>query len=281
MLVALISALASAVGLIVDKISLSRNRISLNTYIPVVFIFLFLFTAVFVPFRGYVNWDVVMLPNMLFLLFLMVIIAVAWNVLFYQSIQRESVHEHELISMTGPVVTILLAALFFPEEFNLKIFIIALIASLALVFARAEKKHFTFDKTSYNLILAVVLMSVESIIVRELLYQYSPETLYAVRTFFMAAFFTAYYRPKFKQISTKHWLLMAASGAVGALLMITRFYAFESLGIIHTTIIAVLAPIIVFLASWEILHERIRARVIIASMVILVCVVLATLALPK
>jgi drug/metabolite transporter (DMT)-like permease len=97
----------------------------------------------------------------------------------------------------------------------------------------------------------------------------------------MALFFTAYYRPRFRQISAPHWGIIILSGAIGALLMVTRFYAFESLGIIHTTIIAVLAPIIVFLASWEILHERIKTRVLFASIVILIAVTLASLSVPK
>jgi len=277
MIVALVSAVASAINLVVDKVALSKQRISLGVFISLVFVFLFLFTVVLVPFLGYVNWDVVFLPNMLFLLLLMIVIAIAWNVLFYQSVQREAVHEHELIVMTAPLVTILLAAVFFPEEFDLRIFFLGILASVTLLVARFERHHLTMNKTSYNLFLAVILMSVESIIIRELLYSYSPVALYAVRTFFIAWFFLLYYRPRYHQVPGGHWGIIVLSGLIGAITMLTRFYAFEALGIIHTTIIAVLAPIIVFLASWEILHERIKARIIFASVVILVCVTAATL----
>ena len=165
MLVALISAVTAAGGLIVDKITLSRRNVPLAVFIPVVFVFLFAFTAVFTPLYGYIDWNTAMLPNNLFLALLMIVIAIAWNVLAYQSLQRESVHQHEVILMTGPIVTILLAALFFREEFNLTIFILALVASLAMLIARTERRHLKFDKIAYNLFLAVILMSIESIIV--------------------------------------------------------------------------------------------------------------------
>ncbi|MEK7202436.1 MAG: DMT family transporter [Patescibacteria group bacterium] len=273
---ALISAVSAAGGLIIDKIILSRRSVPLRIFIPVVFTFLFAFTIIFTPLFGFIDWQTALLPNNLFLTLLMIVIAVAWNVLAYQSLQRESVHQHEVILMTGPIVTILLAALFFQEEFNLVIFILGLVASLAMLIARTEKHHFKFDKITYNLFLAVILMSIESIIIRELLYSYSPISLYAIRTFFLAGFFWLYYHPKLPEVGRSPVWLLGLSGAVGALSMITRFYAFGSLGVIFTTLISTLAPIIVFIGSWEILHERIRPRVIVASIIILICVAVAT-----
>ncbi|OGD61214.1 hypothetical protein A3A71_01290 [Candidatus Berkelbacteria bacterium RIFCSPLOWO2_01_FULL_50_28] len=277
MLTALISAVASAFGLVVDKVGLSRRHIPLGIYVPVLFVLLFAFTVILLPFGGYVNWDVVFYPNILFYVLLMVVIAIAWNVLFYQSIQKDSVHEHELIVMTAPLLTILLAAMFFPEDFDLRVFILALVASVALVLGKIERKHFVLSKQTYNLFLGVILMSLESIIIRELLHYYSPIALYTVRTFFVAMFFWAYYRPHTQRVSTGSWWFIGLSAALGVTTMLTRFYAFESLGIIYTTLISVMAPVIVFIASWEILHERIKARIIISSAVILVCVALATM----
>lgn len=276
MISALISAVSAAGGLIVDKIILSRRNVPLRIFIPIVFTFLFVFTLIFTPLYGYINWSTALLPNNLFLALLMIVIAIAWNVLTYQSLQRESVHQHEVILMTGPIVTILLAALFFQEEFNLTIFILGLVASLAMLIARTEKHHFKFDKIAYNLFLAVILMSIETVIIRELLYSYSPISLYAVRTFVLAVFFCLYYHPKTSEVGKSPLWLLGLSGAVGATSMITRFYAFGSLGVIFTTLISTLAPIVVFIGSWEILHERIRPRVIVASLVILVCVAVAT-----
>lgn len=276
MFAALISSLASATNLVIDKIALSRERISLRVFLPTIFLFLFAFTAVLVPAFGRVDLDLALLPNTLFLFFLMVVMAIASNVLFYQGIQREKVHQHELLMMILPLVTVVLAAVFYPEERDTRIFILALVASVALLFAKGQKEHFFVDRTSYNTFLAVVLMATESIIIRELLYTFTPVALYAFRTLALAIFFMFYYRPAFSQVSRSHWRLMAWGGAIGVIQMVSLFYAYQNLGIIYTTLIAILAPIIVFLASWEILHERIRPRVILAALLILVCVTIAT-----
>lgn len=276
MVSALISALSAAAGLIIDKITLSRERLPLRVFLPLGFVFLFGLTLLLVPALGRIDFQIALLPNSLFLLFVMIIMAIAWNVLFYQSVQKERIYEHEMITMTAPLVTVILAAVFFPEERDMRVFLLALVASIALFFARSEKAHFLLDRQGYNLFLGVVLMSAENIIFRELLYSYTPVALYAIRTFILAVFFMAYYSPRYKQVSQKHWWFIAASAVFGAASMLTRLYAFSTIGVIHATLIAILAPLVVFFASWEILHERIRARVIIASLVILGAVSWAT-----
>lgn len=275
-LAALFSTIASAGGLVVDKILVGRRKMSLAVFLPLSFLFLFIFTAILTPLFGQVDWQVAGLTNSMFLVFLMVVIAVAWNALFYQSIQKEKIHNHELIMMLGPLMTVVLAAVFFPENFDQRVFYLALIASFALIFAKGQKEHFFVDKTSYNTFLGVILMSTESIIIRELLYSYSPVALYAIRTFFIALFFFIYYRPKLDNLNSSALGLVMFSSLFGLISMLGRFYAFQEVGIIYTTLIAILGPILVFLASWEILHEKIKPRVIFSALIILACVVIAT-----
>lgn len=275
---ALISALSGASGTILDKVILSRERVKLNVFLPLLFLLLFGFNLILVPFLGKIEWQIVLLPNTLFLVFLMVVIAVAHNVLFYQSIQREKVYQHELVMMMGPFITIILGAAFFPEELQGKgiILLLSLVASVALIWSKGSKEHFLKDATSYNALLGVVLMSTESIIIRDLLYSMTPVALYGIRTFVIALFFFAYYRPRYGRVSVRHWWLIAASALLGLGLMIARFYAYADLGVVFTTLVSILAPVIVFFASWEILHEKIRPRMVVASVVILACVTWAT-----
>jgi len=273
---ALLSAVAAASGIIVDKITLSRRNVPLNVFLPALFIVLFVLTSILVPNYGYVDWQTATLSNNLFLLLLMVVIAISSNVLIYQNLKEEAAHKHEVIMMLAPIVTITLAAIFFQEEFNLNIFILGLIASLSLLFARAEKRHFKFNKNSYNMLLAVVLISLEVMIIRELLHTFSPVSLFAFRTAFVALFYYLYYQPKGNQLITLPWQLILTSGILGVTQMVGIYYAFDNLGIIYTTLIMTLAPIIVFIGSWEILHEKIRPRVLVSALVIVTCVVTAT-----
>lgn len=274
MVAAILSAVSNAFELVVDKTILTKERVTLRVFLPILFILLFLFTLVLVPWLGHVDWQVVFLTNTMFLTFLMVVLAIAWNVLLYQSIQREKVHQHEMVMMLTPLVTIVLAAIFYPEELNTKVLILALLASVTLFFAKGQKEHFFIDRNSYNTLLGVILMSAETMIVRELLFSYTPVALYAIRTAFLALFFAFYYRPRYGGVSKKHWSLISVSAFVGVVQMIAKYYAFSEFGIVLTTLITILSPIIVFFFSWEVLHERIKPRMVIASLIILACVVL-------
>lgn len=276
MLAAILSAIANASGLVLDKVLLGRQRVSLAIFLVGGFATVFLLTLVLVPHFGQINWQIAGLSNELFLLFLMVIIAIAWNVLYAQAVQHETAHHTELIMMFAPLVTIILAAVFFPETFDKRIFVLAIVAAVALIFSKSTKEHFITGKTSYNTFLAVILMSTEAIIIRELLFSYTPVALYAVRTFFIGLFFWLYYRPKADQLKKAPWLTLIGSSVLGLVAMLGKYYAFAQVGIIYTTLIMILGPVIVFLGSWEILHEKLRPRMIIASIVVLICVALAT-----
>ncbi len=276
MLAAVLSAVAGATGLVLDKILLGRKRLPLGVFLVGGFAAIFLLTLTLVPSLGRINWQVAGLTNELFLLFLMVIIGVAWNVLYAQAVQHEKVHHTELIMMFAPLVTVVLAAIFYPENMDNRVFILAVVASVALIFSKGTKEHFFTGKTSYNTFLAVVLMSTEAIIIRELLFSYTPVALYAVRTFFIAVFFWLYYRPKSNQLQQAPWGFIIASAVLGLVSMLGKYYAYSQLGIVFTTLITILGPVIVFLASWEVLHEKVRPRMIVASVVVLICVALAT-----
>ena len=276
MLSALISALANAGSLITDKFILSRERVTIKVFLPISFILLFAFTLLLTPWLGHVDWALAQMSNAMFLLFIMILLAIGWNVLYYQTLQQDKAHHHEMLSMFTPLFTIILAAIFFKDEVSPQIFVLAIISSGALIYAKSNREHFLPSQTTYNALLGMIMLSAESIVIRELLYYYTPVALYAIRTFFLALFFLAYYHPRLGQVKVKHWGVIAISSVIGAAMMITRFYAFSELGLIYTTMITILAPMIVFLFSWSLLHERIKARMIVALAVVLVCVALAT-----
>lgn len=277
MIFALVSAISNAGQLVIDKLILSRERVALRVFLPLTFIFLFLFTSLLVPLYGRVDWDVALLPSTMFMFVLMIMIALASNVLYYQGLQHDNVHHHEMLMMTLPLITIMLAGLYYPSEMDGRIFWLSLVAALALFSTKINKEHFKPSRHSVNTMLAVVLIAIETIIIRELLYFYTPVALYAVRTGILAIFLIFYYRPRLIKVSRKHTNLVAVSALIGAIMMLGRFYAFSELGIVYTTLITVLAPVIVFLFSWEILKEHIKFRVVLAAIVVLVCVTLATI----
>ena len=270
-----IAAVSQAAGIIVDKIILTRRRMEIHVFIPVLFLFLFLLTAILMPFWGTISLEFFR-PYYLIIFVLMIAAALIWNVFYYKGAQAEKVQEFELIIMFQPLLTILLAAFLIEKNTNIHLLIASIIASLALIFSHVKKMHFQLSRESWGLVLAVVFISIEIILQRIMLNVLSPVSLYFVRTGIIFVFFIILYRPRIRQVANTNALLILATSTLGVLQMTTKFYGFQELGVIYTSLILILSPILVYIISTIVLHERLRVRTIISALVILGCIVYAT-----
>lgn len=256
MLSAFLASLSLAGNDVVLKYLLGKLRLPLKYYLPYVFLFLTLISAVAL------RIDSEILPGAFGLGFLalfavMIAVAALWNVLVAESLQTESLSEYELILLMTPLVTIILAAIFLPAERNIHVFMAGIVASLALVATRIRKHHLVFSKSAKRTMMAVILMSIESIVLAKLLEAYAPPVLYFARVFVIGIVFFYIYRPDtnvFKHRDATTGLVLAA--ILGSLLMILKYYAFRSIGVTETTIILLLGPILTYLASYFYFHER-------------------------
>lgn len=283
MIAPFLSALAYSAQMIIDKVALSKRRIMVRHYIPYLFLYLFFFSALASPFFGYVNWSLLLSPQFLFLFIVMVLLAITWNIFYYESLKKEQLYEFESIIMIGPIITIALSWIFFPETWELRVGLAGIVAAVALIWSHWEKHHFTFDHYSLNLIVAVVLIAMEEIIATELLRDqvFSPVSLYALRTFILFAFFFAYYRPKVEKIDNKALNIIGLSGLMGALFMIFKYYGYQKIGIPYTALVAIASPISVYVASATIFHERQKWKVIVSMAIIAGAIVYATSIISK
>jgi len=272
----LIAALTQAGGIIIDKITLTRSRVELRVFIPIVFICLFFLTAVMFPWLGWISADF-LTPKYQLLFWAMIVVAIAWNFFYYKGAQAEKVHDFELIIMGQPLVTILLASIFLTNEQNWHIVIAAIVASVALIVSRIQKEHIVLTPAMWGLVAAVILMSIELILIDYLLKVLSPVSLYAFRTGIIALFFLSFYRPHLKQVSPHHYALMIASSALGVIQMVSKFYGFTEFGVIYTSLILILAPVLVYIIATIWLHEKLKIKQILAGLVILSCILYATI----
>jgi drug/metabolite transporter (DMT)-like permease len=278
MLAGIISTITQAFGVTLDKVILSYRKIPVKDFIPIVFFFLSLFTIPALFFKGGINWQELLTLKYIIFYFLMIIIAILWNVLYYHGVRSERVQEFELILMLNPLIVILLATFFFPMERNLQIIIAGIIASFALIFAHLKREHLVFSKAALWLIICVILMSVETILHRVLLNFISPASLYFSRTLILLIFFTLFYRPNVFGLNKTSIGLIALNGFLGAIQFVARFYGYRDAGVIITTLILTSAPILVYLAAYFYFKETIKKRMIFAGLIILACIIWATLA---
>jgi len=270
-----IAALTQVGGILIDKITLTRRQVETRVYIPILFLFLVLSTGILFPFLGKVSIEAFSLRYIL-LFILMIAIAIIWNIFYYKGVQAEKVHEYELIIMFQPILTIILAALIFQGERNIHIFIAAAIASIALIVSHIKKQHFELSPGAWKLVWAVIFMSIELIILKLLLNFYSPVALYFFRTGILFIFFYLFYRPSINKIGNTNLYFILSSAILGTAQMITKFYGFDKYGVVYTSLILIVSPIIVYVISTIFLHEKLKPRMVASFLVILGCIVYAT-----
>lgn len=283
MIAPFLAVLAGAAGMVVDKIAISKRGIQLRYFIPFLFLYLFFFTALTTPFLGSVNWFLLLSPEFLLLFLVLISLAVTWNIFYYESLQKETLAEFESILMMAPLVTVALSWVFFPETWDMRVGIAALVGTSALVWSHWEKHHLALSHYSLNLIVAVVLMATEDIIATEFLRDgvFSPVSLYAIRTFVLFAFFFAYYRPNIKRMNKSQLNIISLAGLMGAAYMVFRYYGFKQLGVPYTVLVTVAAPMAIYMASATVLHERMKVKVLASAAIIAGTIVYATAVLYK
>jgi|GEM_PF-478891 len=276
MLSALIASVGSAGGDIVAKIILDFRKFPVRKYLAFLFVCLAVITLIFVPSSFYFDAGKFFSFKFVLLFLSMLFTALFWNFRFYTSIQKESLHELELVILFTPITTIILAALFYPDERNFGYFIAALIASGALVLGRLKKSHIEITANIKRSFLAMFFMAVEAVIIKELLLVFSPAFLYFCRTFFMALVFIYYFKPKREDYTMDKTAtrLIVLDAVFGVLFMVLKFFSYGEFGIVKTTLVLLIAPVLTYLASYFYFKEhRLFRRDLGSALVILLCLI--------
>lgn len=273
----LIAAVFGAVVTVIDKIALSKYKTDVRQYLVVIFIFLWFFTGLSLPFLARIEVNQAFSPTGLFYFSLLIFFAFVWNSIYYKAQKHESVQEFEVIIMTLPLFTALMAAMIFPDERNWSVFIATIIAGLALILSHIRKDHLTFNSYSWQLMIAILFMAAESQMRKILLDWYSPVSLYFVRTGILTFLFILIWHPKVINLEKPVWWHAAISGLVGSTEMILVFYGYQRIGIVMTTLILMLGPILIYSFDLFYLKEKVRPKTIAAAFVILLSIVYASL----
>ncbi len=271
----LAAAFATAAGLVYDKVILSRFKLDYRVFTVFLFFFLFLVTIPVALWWGRADVAIFQ-PVYLIFLFLVVFLAVIWNLLLYRAVASEKLVEVELIFMSTPLVIVLLAALFLPAERDLKIFLPAIFATLALLWAHLKKHHLDFSKQQKGLLVAIVLIGLETILIKKLLAVYSPPLLYLARSGLIFLILLLFLRaPKWKIKPRATWGIFKVA-IVGMAQMILTYFGYQLAGVSLTTLILVLAPVLIYLFSVVFLKEKLTPKHIVSFVIILASIIYAT-----
>jgi len=275
-------ALLEATTAILVKKIINKHKVNFKNYIVYIFASIVLVSLPFIFFFWKVDPIALRLPYLL-LFFSMVVVAIFANYFIFYSLKKEDLSEITPIRLTTPLFTILLAfilSFFFSSyvgEGNYKILIIALIASLALIIAHVEKDHFNFNKYSMAALVGSFLFAIDLVMIKPLLLYYNPLTLYFIRAIFIFTITWIIFHPKLGSIANKTRLLVLFASIAAVFMRIILYYGFQTLGIVFTTTIFILAPVLTYIFPAIFLKEEITKKQIFSSIVIIGCVVAAIL----
>ncbi len=278
MLSGLLASLGFAGGVLIDKFELSKRRMPMRQFLPTLFVTLAVFTGlviVMIPSTFHIGVAALSL-RYLFAFAAMILLAFGWNIYYYIGLAKEAVAEFDLILLTEPLVTIVLASIFFVNERNPIILILALIAALALIIAHLRHRKIRLDHAASGLLISVLLMSLEVLVIRILLDAYSPVALYFMRVTVLAVIFCIKFKPRISMSALPDMRVVAVSGAFGALQMLARYVGYSSAGIVVTTLALLLGPVLVEMISVLILREKVTLKSATAFLVILLSVAYAS-----
>lgn len=277
----ILGAASYAGGTILERVVLKRKGISIKVYQIFEFsaIILALFPLIF--FFWKLDSGAFELKNIL-IFALVIVFSLLGNFFTFYSVKREKITNLVPAKILEPLFTILLAIVFsfiFGEllyERNFKMIIPAVIASLALVFSHIEKSHLKFNNYFLAAIAGSFFFALELVTSRLILNFYSPITFYFLRCSIILLISFLAFGSELKKVKKLPYIVLL-TGVMWVVYRFVVYYGYLTYGVIFTTLIITLGPVFVYLFSRLFLKEKIKLKNVIASIVIIACILYAIL----
>ncbi len=278
----IIAALALAGGTVLEKHILKRKEVDIKKYQTLEFLAIVLIMLPMLYFFWKLDPQALQLKNIL--IFIAVIIcSIAANLFTFYSMKGDKVSNLEPAKMLEPLFTILLAvifSLFFQGayESNPKVLIASLIAGLVLILTHVKKEHLKFNKYFTAAIIGSFLFALEVVISNLILEFYSPVTFYFLRCLGVFVLSLILFKTKLSGVDKKLKIDLVMVGIIWVLYRVVAYYGYLKIGIVSTTLILMLGAVLTYIFAKLFLKEKINKRNIIASIVILACILYASFA---
>jgi len=273
----LIGAFFEATSAILHKKVLRKDKINYKNFVVYAFLTVVL---IMIPLVFFV-WEIkaeALEPKNILIFFIIVIISILANLFAFYALKRKDITELEPIRLMQPLFVILIVFILsfffsiYADERNYSILGLALIASVALVFPHIKKNHFYFNKYLIAGVIGSFLFALEMVISRTILPYYSILTYYFLRCLFIFLITAFIFRPKITSIENKTKFMIFLIGIFAVLYRFTVYYGYLNLGIVFTTTVFLLAPVLIYIFAAIFLKEKIHIKHIISSAIIIACV---------
>jgi drug/metabolite transporter (DMT)-like permease len=277
----ILGSLTLGAGTVLEKLILKARKMSIKLYQTASFLAIVLVMLPFLFFFWKLEPGAFSAKSIL--VFAAIIISsITANLFVFYSLKWEKVTNLEPARILEPMFIILIAlvlSLFVDGiyERNLKIIIPAIIAAAALIFPHIKKERLKPNKYIIAAILGSFFFALELSLSGLILKFYSPLTFYFLRCLAIFTLSLAIFRPNFKALTKKTSMIVFLTGAVWVAYRLIIYFGYLNYGIIFTTLMIMLGPVVVYLLAWKFLKEKLNWKNIISSVIIIACVLYATL----
>lgn len=267
----IIGSFLEATGTIIEKKVLRNHKMNFKNYTTYEFLAIIIALLPIIFFTWRISSSALEIKNILLFSFV-ILTATAANLLIFYSLKREKVTEFEPIWVMQPMFTIILAFILFKSERDGVSLILAFIASITLIIAHVKKHHIQIDKYILAAILGSFLFAVELIASKSLLSYYDPFTFYFIRCFFIFVICLILFRANGSDLNKRLSLMIISIGIMWAFYRVIIYIGYESIGIVYTTTLFILSPVLMFIFAMIFLKEKPTRKQIISTIIIVACV---------
>lgn len=272
----IIGAIALASGTILQKMLLRKRKLDIKEYNILEFLSIVIVMALVLVFFWRLEPEALQLKNILIFVGI-VLISIAANLFMLYSIKWEKVTNLEPAKMFEPLFVVLLSivfSFFFQGyyERDLRMIIPGIISACALIFSHVRKHHLDFNKYFISAIIGSFFFALELILSILILDYYSSFTFYFLRCTAILLITYLIFRPKINNLKNKEKLSFLIIGAIWVIVRIIMYYGYQKIGIVSTTIILMLGPVLIYFFAKIFLKEKLHWKNILAAIIILACV---------
>jgi drug/metabolite transporter (DMT)-like permease len=271
MLSAFLAALMNPIEVIGSKSSMKRLRINYAAFASVEMAFIF-----FIGLLPFFLWGEItaefFTPKYLLSFAAIIIFGFLHNMFYFLALSKEDLCVIQPVAMLEPFASVALATIIFPDERNWAVFGLAVVASLALVASRIERKKFKVSKYTLTMLGYVACFAAEGIFIKIVLDTINPIALYILRVGLIAYLLLFYFKPNLKVFGEKRIASLLVVAVAVLIEFFSRYAAIESLGIVKSSLIFLLGPVLVLLGSKFYLKEKYTLKMVLADLIIVACI---------
>jgi drug/metabolite transporter (DMT)-like permease len=206
--------------------------------------------------------------NILFLIALL-LSAIVYNICNFKGMKYSQVDSAQPLILMAWVFSIFFAFVIYPAERHIVDFILALVAVASLFFST---KITQLDKGSMYLLIGSFFVGVHSLFVKELVPVYGPYLLYFVRAILIFSILYFWFRAPRSLLRKDVLLYCAIFAGIVIVQNVLLYTSYVRIGIVHTSLILTLAPVVALTASVLFLKERLHLSKVLSALVITACI---------